>query len=234
MLKSSSVLYDEWVPETWSPLAAHSEVKFTTFSLAKGGVARSLKFSSLHPCYNILISLPQSSRCAPVLTSSLLWVVIVNDFTIYVPFFPSSYYQNHSFYSLKLPTLYLLRLPACLLSVSVDVEILVNDLINLVAGIAGSWDFILCIRSDSCAVSPFYILHRARDQRAHPRGNRGQMFIDFEVVARVSADPSAYAGKRYTVLYCTLSTQCCCLQWQRSTDKHNPWWYSHAIGLNNI
>jgi len=89
---------------------------------------------------------------------------------------------------------------------------LVNDLIYLVAGIAGSWDFILCIWSDSCGVSPFYILHRARDQRAHSRGNRGQMFIDFEVVARVSADPFAYAGKRDAVFYCTLSTQCCCLQ----------------------
>jgi hypothetical protein len=38
------------------------------------------------------------------------------------------------------------------------------------------------------------------------------MFVDFEVVARVSADPFAYAGKRDAVFYCTLSTQCCCLQ----------------------
>lgn len=90
-----------------------------------------------------------------------------------------------------------------------DVEIVVNDLIHLVAGIAGSWDFILCIWSDSCAVSPFYILHRARDERAYSRGNRGQMFIDFQVVARVSADPFAYAGKRDAVLHCTLSTRCC-------------------------
>ena len=85
-------------------------------------------------------------------------------------------------------------------------EMNVNDLVHLVAGMAGSWDFVLCIWSNSCAFSAFYILHCTGDQRAHTRGNRGQMFIDFEVVDHCKLWYLQENGM--PLVYSTLSTLC--------------------------